>query len=214
MNREQQVAQALIKIGAVGFRPENPITFKSGIISPVYVDNRTFPFHPDEWRIVILGFKDIIEKNNILFDVVAGVEAGGIPHSSALGFFMHEPSIFVRKKPKEHGTKSMIEGGNVEGKKVLLIEDLVSTGGSSLKSIEALRAEGANADDCLVIVSYGFKEAEDAFEKAKVRLHSLTSFPVILKEAVALGTLAEKDAEKIKEWFADPHGWAKKYGFE
>lgn len=211
---DKEVAQALLKIKAVGFAPDKPITFKSGIISPVYVDNRKFPFYPDEWKAVISGFKNIIEKNKIDFDVVAGVESGGIPHSAALGFFMNKPSIFVRKKPKDHGTKSRIEGGNVKGKKVLLIEDLVTTGGSSLASIEALRDEGALANDCVVIVSYDFTEAEQAFKKEKVRLHPLTSFPVILEEALKLGTLTTDQAQKIKEWFSDPHGWAVKYDFK
>jgi orotate phosphoribosyltransferase len=106
MSTEQKVARALIKIGAVGFAPENPVTFKSGIISPVYVDNRKFPFHPKEWKIVIEGFKDLIKEKNISFDVIAGVEAGGIPHSAALGFSIwiclqflsgNKPRIMVKK---------------------------------------------------------------------------------------------------------------------
>ncbi len=211
MNREQQVAQALLKIGAVKFSPNNPITFKSGIVSPVYVDNRQFPYHPAEWKIVIEGFKDLIEKNKINFDVVAGVEAGGIPHSSALGFYLRMPSVFVRKQAKDHGKKSLIEGGEVKNKNILLVEDLVSTGESSLKSIEALRADGALASNCLTIVSYGFQEAKDAFTKTGVNLFSLTSFPVILEEALQSGVLTQEEVLKIKEWFVDPHGWGNKY---
>ncbi len=211
---EKEIAQVLLKIEAVGFNIDKPITFKSGIKSPVYVDNRKLPFFPSEWKIVLNGFKELIEKNKIDFDIVAGVESGGIPHSTALGFLLNKPSIFVRKKAKEHGTKSMIEGGNVKGKKVLLIEDLVSTGGSSLAGIESIRNEGGIVDDCLVIVSYDFKEAKDAFEKAKVKLHPTTSFPIILGEAISSGKISGAQAEKIKEWFSDPHNWASKYGFE
>jgi orotate phosphoribosyltransferase len=210
---EKEIAQVLLKIEAVGFDIEKPITFKSGIKSPVYVDNRKLPFFPSGWKIVLNGFKELIEKNKIDFDIVAGVESGGIPHSAALGFILNKPSIFVRKKAKEHGTKSMIEGGSVSGKKVLLIEDLVSTGGSSLAGIESIRNEGGIVDDCLVIVSYDFKEAKDAFLKAKVKLHPTTSFPVILDEAISSGKISGLQAEKVKEWFSDPYNWASKYGF-
>jgi len=211
---EKEIAKALLYIKAVGFDLNNPITFKSGIKSPVYVDNRKLPFFPNEWKIVLNGFKEIIEKNKIDFDIIAGVEAGGIPHSAALGFLLNKPSIFIRKKAKEHGTKSMIEGGKVEGKKVLLIEDLVSTGGSSLAGIESIRNEGGIVNDCLVIVSYDFKEAKEAFEKASVKLHPTTSFPVILDEAISFCKLSNEEVLKIKEWFNDPHNWADKYGFK
>ena len=213
MNREKTIAQALLKIKAVGFKPAAPITFKSGIKSPVYVDNRKFPYHPHEWHDVIEGFREIIAADSIPCDVIAGVEAGGIPHSAALGFLMEKPSIFVRKKPKDHGTKSRIEGGDVKGKSVILVEDLVTTGGSSLASVDALREEGASVTDCVVIVSYGFAEANKSFADAGVRLHPLTSFPVILEEALAQGILKKDDAERVGEWFKDPHGWAAKYGF-
>lgn len=208
---EKEIAEVLLKIDAVGFKIDNPITFKSGIKSPVYVDNRKLPFFPSEWKVVLNGFKELIEKNKIDFDIIAGVESGGIPHSAALGFLLNKPSIFVRKKAKEHGTKSMIEGGSVNGKKVLLIEDLVSTGGSSLAGIESIQNEGGIVNDCLVIVSYDFKEAKVAFQKAKINLHPTTSFPVILYEAIKSGKISSIEAEKVKEWFEDPHGWANKY---
>jgi orotate phosphoribosyltransferase len=214
MNTEQKVARALIEIEAVIFAPENPVTFKSRIISPVYVDNRRFPYHPKEWKIVIEGFKDLIKENNLLVDVVAGVEAGGIPHSAALGFYLDLPSVFVRKEAKEHGKKKMVEGGEVKDKKVILIEDLVSTGLSSLAGVESLRREGAKVSDCLVIVSYDFLEAKEAFKKAKVVFHPLTTFPVILSVAEEMHKLTAVQVEKIKEWFRDPHGWGKKYGYE
>lgn len=213
MSREQIVAQALIKIGAIGFNPEKPVTFKSGIISPVYVDNRKLPYHPNEWKIILDGFKDLIESNNIDIDIIAGVEAAGIPHSATLGFILNKPSVFIRKEAKDHGTKKLVEGGDVKGKNVLLIEDLVSMGVSSLKAIDSLRTEGANAHECLVIVSYDFNEAKENFKNANVKLHTLTSFPVILDEVEKSGSLSKEQVEKVRDWFADPHGWAKKNNF-
>ena len=214
MNSEKEIARALLEIGAVGFKPQEPVTFKSGIKSPVYVDNRRFPYFPAEWHLVIGGFKDLVEKNNLVFDVLAGIAVGGIPHSAALGYEINKPSVFVRKEVKGHGLGKRVEGGIVEGKKVLLVEDLITTGSSSLSGITALRDEGAVVTDCLVIVSYGFKETVKAFTEANVRMLPLTSFPIILEEALALGKFNSDDKMLIEDWFADPHGWGKRHNFE
>lgn len=211
MSRE--VAEALLAIGGVGFRPEAPITFKSGIVSPVYCDNRTFPFWPEHWAKVIRGFEALITNRTVEADVIGGIEAAGIPHSAALGFATKLPSIFIRKEAKGHGTKKRVEGGDVTGRRVLLVEDLVTTGLSSLSGVEALRAEGAIVTDCLAIISYNFAEALDAFAKAGVRLHALTDFETVLTVAQERGVLDEAAASSIREWLGDPHGWAGKRGF-
>jgi len=207
MDFETKIAQALLNIGAVAFCPTNPVTFTSGLKSPVYVDNRKFPFWPKEWRFIIEGFSQKIKDKRIQFDVIAGIETAGIPHSSALAYVLKNPSVFVRKKPKEHGTKSKIEGGNIRGKRVLLIEDLVTTGKSSLAGVEALREEGAQIDTCFVIVTYGFPESQKAFERARVNLCALTSFEVILKEAEKLAKISPKDRESIQAWIQNPYAW-------
>ncbi len=209
----QRVAEALLAIHAVGFRPADPMTFKSGIISPVYVDNRKFPFHPQAWKTVIEGFAERIREDAIAFDALAGIETAGIPHSAALGYALRVPSVFIRKQVKDHGTKSRIEGGSVAGKTVLLIEDLVTLGGSSLSGVAALRDEGAAIHDCMVIISYGFRESADAFAQANVRLHALTSFPVVLDLARQQGRFSAKELSVIEDWFFDPHGWASRHGF-
>lgn len=202
MTTEQKVAHVLLKIGAVGFVPNNPITFKSGIVSPVYVDNRKLPFHPKEWKVILESFAKLIKKEKIKVDVIAGVEAAGIPHSAALGFFTKTPSVFVRKEAKDHGTKKMVEGGNVLNRRVLLIEDLVSTGGSSLAAVENIRKSGGKVSDCLVVVSYGFPVSSEAFKKAKVKLHTLTTFPVILAEAQKLGIIKGENLKTVEAWLA------------
>jgi orotate phosphoribosyltransferase len=212
MDYPQKIARALLHINAVGFCVETPITFTSGMKAPVYVDNRRFPFWPSQWRLVIEAFEQKITDDNLSFDVIAGIETAGIPHSSALAYALQKPSVFVRKKPKEHGTKSRIEGGDVRGKRVLLLEDLVTTGGSSLAGVEALREEGAIVEQCLVIVTYGFLEAREAFERAGVRLGALTSFPVILEEAVSQNALTEDGKAMVEDWLAEPHTWAERHG--
>ncbi len=208
MNYEEKIAQALLRIGAVEFCVENPVIFTSGIKAPVYVDNRKFPFWPEQWHLVIEGFQKMLHEQRISFDIIAGIETAGIPHSSALAYILQKPSVFVRKKPKEHGTKKKIEGGNVQGKRVLLIEDLVTTGQSSLAGVQAIREEQGEVTDCLVIVTYGFPKSQEVFAQAQVNLHALTSFQLILQEAEKLSKITSKERETIQTWLQNPYGWS------
>ncbi len=211
MNLMQSIATALLNINAVGFSLHNPITFKSGIISPVYVDNRQLIHHPNEWHAVIEGFQTLIIDKEIVCDVIAGVAVGGVPHSSTLAYLTSTPSVFVRKEAKEHGKGKRVEGGQVDNKKVLLVEDLVTTGGSSLSGVEALRDAGAIMTDALAIVSYGFTEAQEAFSEANLKLHTLTNFDVILDTALSQKRFTNDEADIIREWFDNPHQWGEKY---
>ena len=207
MNTKQSIAKALLDIGAVGFSPESPITFKSGIRSPVYVDNRALIYHPAAWHRIIDGFDALIETRGLDFDVLAGVAVGGVPHSSALAYMTHKPSIFIRKESKDHGKGQRIEGGAVASKRVLLIEDLITTGGSSLSAVDALKAAGALVDDVLAIISYGFSNASEAFDKAGLRLHTMTDFAAVLEQARTSGTLNDEQLAVVRRWFADPYCW-------
>ncbi|MFC1960452.1 orotate phosphoribosyltransferase [Chloroflexota bacterium] len=201
------VARALLEIEAVVFTPESPLTFKSGILSPVYVDNRRLPFWPEQWRVVIESLQQYIAATNPAYDVIAGIAAGGVPHSSALAYQLGVPSVFVRKEAKGHGTGSRIEGGDVTGKRVLLIEDLVTTGGSSLAGVAALREAGAVVTDCLCIVTYGFAEAWTAFQQAGITLHPLTPFLTLVEQALELGHFGPAERDLIEAWMNDPHNW-------
>lgn len=214
MPHDQNIARALLEIDAIGFSPDKPITFKTGMISPVYVDNRKLPFYPSRWTIIFEGFQKMIEDSLISFDILSGVETGGIPHSASLGFVLKRPSVFVRKAVKGHGTKKMVEGGDVVGKRVLLIEDHVTTGSSSLTAVQSLRDAGAIVEDCLSITSYEFPESQKAFQKAKVHLHTLTTFDDILREGVKMKKIQQSQVKVINDWIADPHGWGKKHGYE
>ncbi len=206
---EEQIARALLKIGAVVFTSDAPVTFKSGIKSPVYIDNRQLPYWPHPWRIIIEGFRQLIAAHTIPYDVVAGMETAGIPHSSALSYVMQAPSVFVRKEAKGHGMQNRVEGGEVEGKRVLLIEDLVTTGGSSLFGVEALREAGAVIEDCLCITTYGFAEAQQAFADANMTLHPLTPFATIVAEASKQGLFGDAERQVLEDWMHDPHNWGK-----
>jgi orotate phosphoribosyltransferase len=212
--RSREIAEALIEISGVGFRPHDPITFKSGIQSPVYCDNRRFPFWPAAWTKVIRGFEAMVNERGIAMEVVAGVESAGIPHSAALGFAMQRPSIFVRKEAKGHGTKKRVEGGDVVGRRVVLVEDLVTTGSSSVAAMEALREEGAVVSDCLAIISYNFPEAVELFARSAVRLHAATTFETVLQVALERRAIDAEGAEIVSDWLREPHGWAKRRGLE
>jgi len=210
----REIAEALLAIGGVGFKPDAPITFKSGIKSPVYCDNRRFPFWPAEWTKVIRGFETMIAELGIKADVIGGVEAAGIPHSAALGFAMQRPSVFIRKEAKGHGTKKRVEGGDVAGLRVVLVEDLVTTGMSSMAAIQALRDEGAVVTDLLAIIRYNFPEATELFAKEGVRLHAATDFETVLTVAQEQGVLGVEDAAVVADWLREPWGWAARRGLE
>ncbi len=208
MDDSLKVARALLEIGAVGFSLMQPIKFKSGILSPMYVDNRRLPYHPAQWRVVIEAFAALVRDGAFACDVIAGVAVGGVPHSAALGYLTGIPSVFVRKEAKEHGTGSRVEGGAVDGKRVVLIEDMVTTGGSSLAAVAALREEGAIVTDLLAIISYDFREAAAAMFGAGILLNTLTRVPVVLEEARASGRLNEATFQRVQDWYADPYGWS------
>lgn len=196
----QQTARALLDIRAVVFTPEAPITFKSGIVSPIYIDNRCLPYEPEAWHQVIAGFQNAISEHALSFDVIAGIETGGIPHSAALAFSLNRPSVFVRKQPKEHGMKRRVEGGEVAGKRVLLIEDLITTGGSSLSGVSALQDEGAQVVACLAIFSYGFAQAADAFAAIGVPLITLTTLADVLDAAHQTDYFAPEAINAVASW--------------
>jgi orotate phosphoribosyltransferase len=205
--QNQKIIQALLKIKAIKFVFNQPITFKSGMLSPVYVDNRILPAHPQEWKLILDELAKTITTLDQKPDIIAGIETAGIPHSAALGYILDMPSVFIRKKAKDHGTRSLVEGGSVEGKNVVLIEDHISTGFSSLKGVVGLREAGAKVTTCLSITNYGFPEARSSFAKEKVDLVSLVSFDSILKEAVDQKLIAEAEAESIQEWMDNPWEW-------
>ncbi len=204
---QARAAAALLDCGAVVFTPDAPVTFKSGIRSPVYIDNRRLPFTPAAWQAVIEGLAELITLRDLSYDVIAGIAAAGIPHSAALGYTLKRPSVFVRKEAKGHGTRSQIEGGDVRGKRVLLVEDLVTTGSSSLQGVAALRDAGATVTDCLCITTYGFADAQHRFDQVRVHLHPLTPFSEIVLAASQRGLFGERELVILEAWMRDPQAW-------
>ena len=211
---DELVANALIDIQAVGFSPYQPVTFKSGIISPTYVDNRRLIYWPAQWQTIIEAFQQCITDKNLPFDVIAGIATGGVPHSSVLAYNLKKPAVYIRQQSKDHGTQSMIEGGDVKDQRVLLVEDMITTGGSSLNGVRVLREAGATVTDCLSVTSYGFAMSQQAFLVAQVQLHTLTTFSVIVQESVKRGNLTPAELSIVEDWLVEPHHWAERQNFE
>ena len=195
-----EIARVLLDIRAVVFTPDAPVTFKSGIVSPIYVDNRRLPYEPDAWHQIIDNFQATIAAQQLEFDVIAGIETAGIPHSAALAYALRRPSVFVRKQAKDHGTKRRVEGGVVVGKLVLLIEDLITTVDSSLSGIEALHDEGAQVAACLAIFSYGFPQAAASFMRIGVPLLTLITLADVLEAAQTSGYLTPEAITIVENW--------------
>lgn len=197
---EKKIAQWLLKVGAVTLRPAQPFTWASGIKSPIYCDNRLLLSHPQARDDVIKAFESLIRKNKIKFDVIAGIATGGIPHAAILADHLKKPMIYVRSAPKGHGKGNQVEGSFKKGARVLVIEDLVSTGGSSLSAITAIRASGGKVSDCLAVFTYGFPNAQKSFRDAKCHLQTLTNLEALLAVAVDTKKITENQVDLILQF--------------
>lgn len=203
----KRAADALLDAEVFGLRLDAPVTFKSGIIAPVYLDNRRLIYYPDAWHTVIAALHEFVKVTAGPFDVLAGIETAGIPHSAVLAYVMRRPSVFVRKASKGHGLQQRIEGGEVAGKRVLLLEDQITTGGSSLSGVEALREAGATVENCVALTSYDFAESQEAFAAAGVKLHILVPFTRLIAAAAERGLIDADQRAVVDGWLADPHAW-------
>src|SRR3989344_5696557 len=164
---DTELASRALKLKAIKLNPDKPFQWASGFFMPIYNDNRLFLFDSDNRALIGSGFMNIISKEKIDFDVIAGTATAGIPHATTLADYCTMPLIYIRDKPKDHGRKNQIEGidseSDLEGKKVIVIEDLISTGGSSAKAVQAVRDANGEANYCLSIFNYGLDAAVEAF---------------------------------------------------
>lgn len=193
-----QVAGILLDIDAVMVRPNDKFTWASGIQSPIYCDNRKIIGNVDARREVADAFVEIINEKYAAIDVVAGTSTAGIPHAAFVAENMSLPMSYVRGSKKAHGTGSQIEGADVRGKRVVLIEDLVSTGGSSLEAVTALRAAGAEVAGVVAIFTYELARAEENFKQDNVELTTLSDVSTLLGLSVERGELIDADVEEVK----------------
>lgn len=203
------MARHLLRIKAVKLSPQEPYTWASGWRSPIYCDNRKTLSHPDVRSFIRDRFAAIVRQNFKDAEVIAGVATGGIAHGVLVAEMLELPFIYVRTGAKGHGLKNQVEGDLSTGKKVVVIEDLISTGGSSLNAVEALREAGCQVLGMAAIFTYGFDQAKNAFKDADVQLHTLTNYPVLLDQAMQSGSIGESDLPRLNEWRVDPANWGK-----
>ncbi len=200
MTLERKLAKELLAIQAVALRPNDYFTWTSGIKSPIYCDNRITMSYPSIRREIAAGMVEVIKEKYPAVEVIAGTATAGIPHAAWVSELLDLPMIYVRDSAKKHGKTNQIEGRVLEGQKVVIIEDLVSTGLSSLKVAKALREAGAEVLGVVAIFSYELKKAQAAFEEAGVEYITLTNYPVLVEEAVAIDYIHQDDVEKLLEW--------------
>ncbi len=209
-SQERLVAQQLLQIKAIKLNPQNPFTWASGRKSPIYCDNRVVLSFPKVRSIIQNQLLITIESFERL-DGIAGVATAGIAHGALLADRLNLPFIYIRDKAKGHGRQNQIEGMLEKGKSYLVIEDLISTGGSSLKAIEALRAAGGKVAGLLALFTYGFQEAGNNFEAANCKWKSLSHYDALLAEAVATEYITEKEHETLSSWRKNPVKWSEEY---
>ena len=206
---EKIFAEKLLNIKAIKLQPENPFTWASGWKSPFYCDNRKTLSFTDLRTFVKTELARLLVENFPDVDAVAGVATGAIPQGALVADLLNKPFLYVRSKPKDHGLENLIEGELAPGSKVVVIEDLISTGGSSLKAVEAIRKSGSEVVGMIASYSYGFPIAEQAFKDANVRLLTLTNYEAVLEVALESGYITKDQVPMLNEWRRDPANWKK-----
>ena len=204
---ELSIAEKLLQVEAVKLSPQKPFKWASGWNSPIYCDNRVALSYPDIRAFIAESLIAVINKEYPEADVIAGVATAGIPQASIIADRMGKSLIYVRAKPKDHGMTNLIEGRITPGQKVVVIEDLISTGGSSLKAVEALKEQGVHVLGMAAIFTYGFPVADEAFKKAGVKLVTLSNYNALLDIAFNKNILDQKQLEVLSKWRENPSEW-------
>lgn len=206
---EKIVAKQLLEIKAVKLSPNSPFTWASGWKSPIYCDNRKILSYPKARKVVYEAFVSIIKERFANVDVIAGVATGAIAYGALVAEIMGKPFVYVRPKPKDHGTGARIEGDLPKGARVVVVEDLISTGGSSLSAVSALAQEGAIVLGMVAIFTYNFIKSIRAFEYANVELYTLSHYEALLAQAVEENYINEEDLDVLKAWRINPEIWGR-----
>ena len=210
---KKEVSKILLEINAVVLKPNDPFTYTSGIKSPIYCDNRLILSYPEKRKMIIDAYLDLIEKNGFEFDVIAGVATGAIASAALIAQKLDKPMVYIRAKAKEHGKQNQVEGRLEPGQKVLVIEDLVSTGKSSVAAVEAVKAMGNEVVACVAVFTYDLEKAKQKCEEADCKLFTLTNFDTMLNTASETDYIDEEAKQKALEWNQDPEGWGQTHGF-
>ena len=206
-NFEKKVADQLLQIKAIKISPANPFTWASGWKSPIYCDNRKTLSYPEVRTYIRAQFVRLIRENFPEVEVIAGVATGAVPHGMLVADAMKLPFVYVRSAPKDHGLENLIEGSLEPGQKVVVVEDLISTGSSSLRAAEALRNAGAEMLGMTAIFTYQFPVAEENFRKAGVKLLTLSNYSALIEQALKTGFIDDSQLDSLREWRNNPSVW-------
>ena len=204
---ERLLAEKLLKISAIKLQPENPFVWASGWNSPIYTDNRRTLSYPEVRTFIKVELCRVIMENFGEVDAIAGVATGAIAQGALVAETLGLPYVYVRSAPKDHGLENLIEGNLKPGQKVVVIEDLISTGGSSLKAVEAIRNAGCEVIGMAAIFTYGFPVAARKFKSAQVELITLSNYNAMLETALETNYIKPEDHETLQEWRKDPASW-------
>lgn len=200
----EKIASALLSIEAVALRPNDPFTWTSGIKSPIYCDNRLTMSYPEIRDLIAESFASIIREQYPETEVIAGTATAGIPHAAFVAQKLGLPMIYIRDKAKGHGKENQIEGLVKEGQKVIVIEDLISTGGSSIKAAQAVQQSGTEVLAVLAIFSYQLDRAMNGFEEAGIALQTLSNYSALIDVALREGAIEEGDIALLRSWRENP----------
>lgn len=212
MMDKKEVAKILLEAKAVTLSPKKPYTFVSGIKSPIYCDNRLLISYPEKRKKIVEIYLEKLK--DLDFDIVAGTATAGIPWASWIADKLNKPMIYIRGAKKDHGKENLIEGKLEQGQKAVIIEDLVSTGGSSFSAVQAARDAGAIVTHCITLFNYEMGKAKKTFEEGNCKLIELSNFSALAETAVEIDYIDSEEKGKILEWNKAPDEWGKKMGFE
>lgn len=207
---ETLLAEKLLKISAIKLQPDNPFVWASGWNSPIYTDNRITLSYPEIRSFIKVELCRLILEQFPDVQAVAGVATGAIAQGALVADTLGLPYVYVRSSPKDHGLENLIEGNLVPGQKVVVVEDLISTGGSSLKAVGAIRSAGCEVIGMVAMFSYGFPVAKKAFKEAGVELVTLSNYDAMLEAALATNYIRKADFATLQEWRKDPSVWSPK----
>jgi orotate phosphoribosyltransferase len=206
-NSAKKIAEYLLQIKAIKLQPSNPFTWASGWKSPIYCDNRKTLSYPVVRSYIRDSFASVVSELYPGAEMIAGVATGAIAHGALVADKLGLPFIYVRSEAKGHGLGNQIEGYHEKGQKVIVIEDLISTGSSSLNAVSALRDAGCNVLGMVAIFTYGFKKASDGFASKNCALHTLCNYNALVECAVETGYIGQTEVETLKKWRIDPSTW-------
>lgn len=213
MTIAENIARVALEIGAIQINVCEPFTWASGYKMPIYNDNRLLMGNVGHRALIAKGFQDILKKCAAEVDVIAGTATAGIPHATTLADLLQVPLIYVRSTAKSHGMGNKVEGILKPNQRVLVIEDLISTGGSAVGAVAAIREAGGIVDHCCSIFSYGFPEATEKFKSMSCQIHSILIFSELLQVAQSTQNLPQNDIETLRSWQEAPFKWAENKGF-